>query len=483
MAYRHGVYVNEMESSQVAPASAAAGLQVVVGTAPVHLLEKPEEAVNTPILVQNMAEATKAVGYSADWGKYTICNAMYASFTLMGVGPLVLINVLDPKKHTTEMSEKQVSVKDGQATVEQEGLLLAGLAVKNGGAAMTRGEDYLAGRDENGNVVLTMIAEGKGASAETLTVSGKILDASKVTAEDIVGGLDMATGRETGLEAVRQVFPKFGMNPGLLIAPRWSMEPTVAAAMQGKVVGMNSVFRCQCIVDLDDREGTGARTYQKGKEKKEAQGLSSTRCMAVWGCGKIGEQVCSGSALAAALQACTDNERGDIPYVSPSNKTLTMGGMCLSDGTQVLLDQDQANTLNSWGIATWLNMNGWRLWGNRTAAYPGKTGPKDSFFACRRYMDWRANSFILTYFQKVDDPMNKRLIESVVDSENVRGNGYVAIGAAAGDRIEYRAEENTAADLLNGKLTFHQYVTPFPPAEVIEDNVEFDPTALAGALA
>ena len=79
--------------------------------------------------------------------------------------------------------------------------------------------------------------------------------------------------------------------------------------------------------------------------------------------------------------------------------------------------------------------------------------------------------------------MNKRLIEAIVDSENVRGNGYVAIGAAAGDKIEYRAEENTEADLLNGKLTFHQYVTPFPPAEVIEDNVEFDPTALAGALA
>lgn len=54
MAYRHGVYVNEMESSQVAPASATAGLQVVVGTAPVHLLEDPEAAVNTPLLVQSL---------------------------------------------------------------------------------------------------------------------------------------------------------------------------------------------------------------------------------------------------------------------------------------------------------------------------------------------------------------------------------------------------------------------------------------------
>lgn len=253
MAYRHGVYVNEMESSQVAPASATAGLQVVVGTAPVHLLEDPEAAVNTPLLVQSLTEATQAVGYSADWVKYTICDAVNASFTMMGVGPLVLINVLDPKKHTTEMPETQVTVKDGQATVEREGLLLAGLTVKNGGTALTEGEDYLAGRDSDGNVVLTMIAGGKGESAEALTVSGKILDAGKVTAADIVGGLDMSTGRETGMEVVRQVRPKLGMNPGLLIAPRWSMEPTVAAALQAKTEYLNSVFRCQCIVDLDDR--------------------------------------------------------------------------------------------------------------------------------------------------------------------------------------------------------------------------------------
>ena len=90
------------------------------------------------------------------------------------------------------------------------------------------------------------------------------------------------------MEVVRQVRPKLGMNPGLLIAPRWSMEPTVAAALQAKTEYLNSVFRCQCIVDLDDREGTGARTYQQGKQKKEAQGLSSSRCLTVWGFGKEG---------------------------------------------------------------------------------------------------------------------------------------------------------------------------------------------------
>ena len=481
MAYRHGVYVREQDTGVVAPASGTAGLQVAVGTAPVYLLDRPEEAVNTPILVQSLAEAMLAVGYHDDFARYTLCDAVSAAFQVVGAGPLVLINVLDPAKHSEAIPETELAVQDGAAVLHREGVLLGELVVKKDGEALTEGTDYLAEHTEDG-VLLTLTADGKGAGAAALTVSGRALDPGKVTKADIVGGVDMATGKETGLEVVRQVFPKLGLTPGLLTAPRWSMEPEVAAVLQAKTTELNGVFRCQCIADMDSRAG-GARVYTAVKEQKEAQGLSDPRCYAVWGYGKVGDAVYSGSALAAALQARTDSEQGDIPYVSPSNKTLTLGGMCLADGTEVLLDQAQANTVNGYGAATWLNLNGWRLWGNRTAAYPGKTDTKDSFFPCRRYMDWRANSFILTYFQRVDNPLNKRLIEAVVDSENVRGNSYVALGAAAKDSIEYREEENSVTDLMNGKVTFHHTITPYPPAEQMEDVIEFDPEALASTLA
>ena len=93
-----------------------------------------------------------------------------------------------------------------------------------------------------------------------------------------------------------------------------------------------------------------------------------------------------------------------------------------------------------------------------------------------------SNTFILTYFQKVDSPANKRLIEAIVDSENVRGNGFVARGVCARYEITFNEDENTTADLLDGKITFHQYITPFTPAEDIEDIIEFDPDALSAAL-
>ena len=96
--------------------------------------------------------------------------------------------------------------------------------------------------------------------------------------------------------------------------------------------------------------------------------------------------------------------------------------------------------------------------------------------------DWWGNSFILTYFQKVDDPLNFRLIESVVDSENIRANGYKARFQIADARIEFVPEENPQTDLLNGTIKFNQYLTPFPPAETIINTLEFDPQALADSL-
>ena len=99
----------------------------------------------------------------------------------------------------------------------------------------------------------------------------------------------------------------------------------------------------------------------------------------------------------------------------------------------------------------------------------------------RSAQNWAANTFILTYFQKVDAPANPRMIEAIVDSENVRGNGFVARGVCARYEITFNEEENPTTSLLDGCITFHQYLTPYTPAEDIENILEFDPNAL-GAL-
>jgi len=44
MAYKHGVYTSEVATSMVAPITGTAGLQVIVGTAPVNMLKDPASA-------------------------------------------------------------------------------------------------------------------------------------------------------------------------------------------------------------------------------------------------------------------------------------------------------------------------------------------------------------------------------------------------------------------------------------------------------
>lgn len=481
MAYKHGVYNTEQATSLTVPIQGSAGLQVIFGTAPIHLAKDPAAAVNTPKLVYSYKEAVEAVGYSDDFENFTLCQSISACFQVFNVAPIILVNVLDPNKaaHVTQNQAESCDVVDGVVLYDKKYVLLNTLTVKNGSATLVAGSDYEAAHEDDGSVAITLLSTA-AKEASSLTVSSTSLKPSGVTAADIVGGVDAATGAETGLEVVRQVYPKLGMTPGILTAPRFSTNATVSAALQAKTKEINGVFKCVCIADVDSG-ANGARKYADVKEQKERQALTDPNAYGVWGYGKVGDVMYSGSALASALTAYTDAASDDIPS-NPSNKTIVISAMCLADGTEVLLDQDQANVVNSYGVATWLNMNGFRLWGNRTCTYPGNTDPKDSFFSCRRYMSWRANSFILTYFQKVDSPLNKRLIEAIVDSENVRGNGYVAMGVAARDEIVYNEDENPVTDLMNGKITFHQYMTPYTPAEDIEDIIEFDPDALVSAL-
>ena len=56
-----------------------------------------------------------------------------------------------------------------------------------------------------------MLAGGKGAAATAIKVSGKVIDPSKVTKEDVIGAVDPSTGAETGAQVIRQVYPRLGI--------------------------------------------------------------------------------------------------------------------------------------------------------------------------------------------------------------------------------------------------------------------------------
>lgn len=481
MAYNHGIRIEEQATSIVAPITGSAGLQVVIGTAPINLAKDPYSVTNVPLIAYSFSEAASQLGYSDDFKKFTLCQSMDASFRIFNVAPIIFINVLDPKKHKKDNTEASVNVVAKQAKLEEDGILLDTLVVKDGATTLAKNEDYITSFTDDGKVLVSLIEGSSHAGVSILTVKSTSIDPSAVKAKDIIGGYDAATDKESGLELIRQVYPRFNMTPGLLLAPGWSQIPEVGIVLGSKCSEINGVFSCECVLDLDS-SSTGAKKYSAVGEWKNKNGYTNKHSVVLWPQVKVGQKQYAFSAIFAALTAYTDASNDDVPNLSPSNKMAKITGLVLDDGTEVTLDQNQANLLNSQGIITAINVNGWRTWGNNTAAYPGVTDPKDRWFCCRRFFSWWGNSFIMTYFQKVDDPANYRLIESIVDSENIRGNSYTSQGKCAGAKIVFEEKDNQITDILNGKIKFRQYLAPYTPAEDILNVLEFDPSMLAAAI-
>ena len=475
---KHGVYILEEGTALTAPITSGSSIQVVIGTAPVHMVEDPAAVVNIPILANSAAEAMAALGYVDDFENFTLCQTMYATNNLFQVSPVVYINVLDPSMHNKAMTTGSVEVELLQARITEKGVIPSMLTVQNGDQTLVDGTDYTTEFDTDGSLLINLISGGRGQGAQTLTVSGKVIDPSVVTKTDIIGSYNVASGKETGMELIRQVYPKLGVVPGLLLAPGWSQEPEVGIALAAKAANINGVFKAMAILDLDT---TTATKYTDVKEIKENRGFTSEFCYPLWLSFRVGDYILAGSAVAAALISYTDASNDDVPSISPSNKLLGVTGTCLADGTEVNLDQDQANVVNSYGVATALNMNGWKLWGNYTGAYPSSTDPKDIWFPVRRMFNWQGNNFILSYFDKVDDPMNQILIESVVDSENIRCAAY-APDKWAGANIQYLKSDNPDTDILAGRMTFRQSIAPYTPAQEINNILSYDTALLASTL-
>ena len=173
----------------------------------------------------------------------------------------------------------------------------------------------------------------------------------------------------------------------------------------------------------------------------------------------LGEREFNYSTQLAGLMAKTDNTEalgGGTPCESSSNKSLQADRMILADGTEVVLDLQQANYLNDNGIVTALNFyNGFVSWGDWTACFPANTDPVDYFYCISRMFKWVAKTVILSYWNYVDRRLIRRLIDAVLQGVNGWLNSLVAEERIIGGRVEFREEENSTTALMAGHAKFH----------------------------
>ncbi len=279
-----------------------------------------------------------------------------------------------------------------------------------------------------------------------------------------------------GFEAVELCMSKFGIIPDILLAPGFSDQSTVASVMSAKAPAINGMFRAKAIVDID------AASYTAAVEAKN-KGSFTENEIVCWPFVKLGDMKFHLSTIVAGRMASTDVSNGNIPYESPSNKSISGDGLCLSDGTEVELTHTQANVLNNAGITTALNfMGSFVVWGNYTGCYPTSTDVKDYFIPVARMFDYINNTLIKTFWSKLDKPMNRRLIDTIMDSCNIWLNGLVGGGYLLGARCEMDEAENPLTNLMAGIIKLHVYITPPSPMQELDFVLEYDASYVETAL-
>ncbi len=469
--YKHGAYgVIQAVGSRVADESQ--GAIVYVGTAPVHNVEGGANNVNKPIVVNNIAEARKYFGYSDEWDKYTLCEAMHVHLENKGVGPLVFINVLNPATHkASEAGNVSKTPENGRVTIPAaQDIILDSVVVKSGNTAKIKGTDYaIAYNVEKKTITISELTAGAlGTSA--LTITYNTIDASAVTMADVIGASD-GLGLNTGIFAIKNVYQLTGYIPAYLAAPGFSSVPAVHAAMYQNSVKVNGHWDVYMFVDLPIVNGETPLTLDTAKTYKNGNGYTKENetvffPLAQGTDGKIYHL----SVLAAANFQELLLAQDGIPYKTASNtdcsliENLYLGA---SNTGRVYDDSIINEKLNKNGIASAAYVGGrWAIWGCHSADYDQDNGDQINVAETNRMMLYYiSNDFQHRRTPDVDKPMTANDLQTIIAEEQTRVDALLNIGALTRGVVTLNADAQARSDIMNGDYSFLFDITTTPLAK------------------
>lgn len=483
--YRHGIYTSELPTSILPARTVDCAVVFAVGTSAAHTVEG-NAPVNEPKLFYSYDEFVRVMGWDAEnFGDYSLQELAYSHFALYRSAPLVCVNVFDPQKHASEIQDEALTFSTSALDEDTAKLAHAGvrslvLVSEDGMTTYVEGSDY---EFDSATGIVSRETGGGIPEGGTVLASYVYADVAKVTADDIIGGIDPATGKGTGLELIEEVFPRYRLVPFIVLAPKFCEEDSVAIVMAAKCDNINGLFKAICLVDIPTSGENAVTRYMDVPGYKEKHNLTDPMMIVCWPKVKLGDNVYNLSTHLAGLMASTDADHEGIPYASPSNKRLQIISCGYTDARgkweEVWLDLAKANYLNGQGVYTVSNFDGgMKSWGGRMACYPSNTDPKDAQDSIRRFFNWYQAQFILTYFAKVDEPLTRRLVQTFLKSEQIKLDGYTAREIILGGSISFDESENPVTDLIDGIMRFHLRITPPPAARDIEAYFEFDPDNL-----
>ncbi len=285
------------------------------------------------------------------------------------------------------------------------------------------------------------------------------LDPSLITNSDIIGTIT-TEGNYTGVQALLAAQSECAVTPRILIAPGYTHEKTESASnpVVAALLTVAERLRAITIADCPNSTKTDAVNYVSD------YGSERLFCIYPWVRVYKNDEIVDepASARIAGLLAKSDNERGF--WWSPSNTTIN-GIVGISKPVDFALGDSAcvANYLNENKVATIIQQDGYRLWGNRTTS--GDT--KWCFISVRRTADMINDSLLRAHLWAVDRNITKTYTEDVCNGVSTYLRYLKNIGAIIGGSCWADSAINTADQIQLGKVTFDFDFTPPYPAEHI----------------
>ena len=276
-------------------------------------------------------------------------------------------------------------------------------------------------------VVVIRVAPGIDAAAEMANV---------------IGGVS-AGGQYQGLKAFLSSQSVLGVTPRILVAPGYTHQAAVVTEM----VSVATKLRAVIIADGPNTTDAAAIAYRNGFGSDRVYIVDPW--VKVFDAANATEVIRPASGRVAGVIAKSDAERGY--WHSPSNRLID-GVIGLARPVDFSLGDAnaRANYLNENEVATIIQHEGYRLWGNRSCA----NDPKMAFLKRRRIADMISESIQLAHMWAVDRNIDRLYVEEVVESVNSYGRTLMARGALVGFRCWAPADLNTPLELEAGKVTF-----------------------------
>ncbi|NVK42104.1 MAG: phage tail sheath subtilisin-like domain-containing protein [Oceanospirillaceae bacterium] len=274
------------------------------------------------------------------------------------------------------------------------------------------------------------------------------------TISNIIGGVDGVTGARTGVHTLLNAQSELGVTPKILIAPSFSGHVT----RDGSDVIEGAPVATELDIVAEKLRGI---VIAEGPNTTDADAIAfealfgSERVYVVDPAVKVWDTVAdapaveSSSARVAGVFVLNDLERGY--HVSPSNREIKGIIGTARPIDFVLGDANaRANLLNENNIATIINQDGYRLWGNHTCS----SDQKWTFISHVRLNDVILESLLQAHLWAVDRNIDKNYIEQVTEGVNAFLRSLATRGIISGGKCWAMPDLNTKESMDAGQVYF-----------------------------